>query len=678
MGARGVRSSRQIVLTSVGEFFVAKGISYSVDSQGEGREVIRGELSKGTLAWGRAEVSVDISTSHECTVGFVVWPSSTLLARHWRRLLTVGVGAAFFAFLMPNVGSPMSVLALAGIVAAALFNGKSILESHGLDKRSFELECEFWEHLQDRITTSSKVIKETYTPSILGPHFNALEVSVFIPSMAIAWVKTSWWGFAAVLGLSAFGALIELMTAGRRDSRAGLWRTMSMQAVLKGSIGFQPVIITYVLMLLSHSFMMASVSLEVMDLPSLLAAIERNQPHYFLAPLPEGTKTHDIFLAMQSSVAAKVFSGLENSNVLLFYRLSWLALLALLWALPVMAWYLVIAELPKEWRLQLRTSLRLGDPFGYAPFAASPWRAVLTLPLAWIAGTVSSGLALVLALNWIWYTFTGAAISSALVVPFGWINASTQLLFDGAAGYLISRLTAMVVGSFPITMTLAIVSSWSVSCVRTIWRVFFQRCRDAVILNALGEARLGRPVFIVWGAADEPPNSFSLDPFGFISIVELPLGAFGELSGSERRAIVLHELHHVKTDVELVSFLSTLSTSCLLGRALLTGIVDYAKREFEADEAVVKMTDDPGSLVSALHALEFLLPLARAGRHVGRRRRFGFRMMPSMGGNLREIWDFYFGRTIIGYAHPPLALRASRLLAAHPGRFGERENAIEG
>jgi len=142
--------------------------------------------------------------------------------------------------------------------------------------------------------------------------------------------------------------------------------------------------------------------------------------------------------------------------------------------------------------------------------------------------------------------------------------------------------------------------------------------------------------------------------------------AIKNLSIKELKAVIAHELGHIKHGLRKVEIYKFLSALALIPNSYLSLVLNPSILEFKADEFSVRATGDKDSLVSALVKTSVYNIENTGGNTFEKLGRILPRfLMPEkvVKGLERFVifLNFLFGEALLGYAHPPLSLRLAHI-----------------
>jgi len=151
-------------------------------------------------------------------------------------------------------------------------------------------------------------------------------------------------------------------------------------------------------------------------------------------------------------------------------------------------------------------------------------------------------------------------------------------------------------------------------------------------------------------------------------ILEISRGAVALLEDEELKAVIAHELGHVRQGLWRVAVLKALSVLAFFPNYYLTLCLNWPKREMDADMFALQVTQNPGALRRALlklSAAELLSP-RRSRRSDIAEKLWSFRLLKKVRETYEEVLAaarFFFGDGLLGYTHPFLSERLAAATA---------------
>lgn len=140
------------------------------------------------------------------------------------------------------------------------------------------------------------------------------------------------------------------------------------------------------------------------------------------------------------------------------------------------------------------------------------------------------------------------------------------------------------------------------------------------------------------------------------AIIEVSTDTLELLSSRELKAVVAHEVGHIRQGLWPISLLKALSCLALFPNFYLTLCLDWARREMDADRFAVAATGDVDALKRALvKASAAQLAYVARPRHCSRGSwARPIRILCSGWNSVMASLRFFFGDGILGYVHPYL------------------------
>jgi len=155
----------------------------------------------------------------------------------------------------------------------------------------------------------------------------------------------------------------------------------------------------------------------------------------------------------------------------------------------------------------------------------------------------------------------------------------------------------------------------------------------------------------------------------FIPKLIIGQGALKILSKEEISAVVAHEIAHLKYEIKWITLCHYVSYATLTSPSLLTIMFDLRRRELRADNFAARLLGKPEPLISALRKIRSfqssdMFKETQVSQN-GLKRNLSSKIRERFfekGKGIVALYDFTYGRGLLGYVHPP---------------FGERIQALE-
>jgi Zn-dependent protease with chaperone function len=266
-----------------------------------------------------------------------------------------------------------------------------------------------------------------------------------------------------------------------------------------------------------------------------------------------------------------------------------------------------------------------------------------------------------------------------------WLFAICKILFGNDAGWATGML--LLVGiSLPVLVALGAFVRRVLANILLTARIGVNRLsgknRESHRLRPIEEfardaclhLHLKRP--LVWIASDKAVNvKLHWLPVLGRSVIEISSGAIKLLDEDELRAVVAHEIGHVKQGVWKVGVLKLLSAVAFFPNHYLTLCLNWSGDEMDADRIALALTNDSQSLRNALARIS----MAQAGYLRENSDKCAMaKIVNEIGLCLKNVLGirysairFFFGDSLFGYAHPDVS---ERLNALESYLEGEHQN----
>lgn len=308
----------------------------------------------------------------------------------------------------------------------------------------------------------------------------------------------------------------------------------------------------------------------------------------------------------------------------------------------------------------------------------SHWVTVVTVS-HWLLGAVINIAACLFAVEGLSYMLTGSSIVVAeAAYVWSWIFAWSNMLFGVRAGRVVACVEVLLV-ALPFLMFCArllqeivrrflkwlIVLSQQFGST-SIKSMHFVGIKD-FISDLCTEAGIRKPL-ILFRNGPEVRVQVSRLLLTSIGILEISKEALDLLEPDELKAVIAHELGHLRHGLLLVSLLKALSLIALFPNYYMTLCVNWAKREMEADKFALQHIDKPETLRDALIKISaaelWSMPRRAISKALGKiAARVGLSKVRERVSELILVGRFFFGDGILGYTHPLLSERLAAIAA---------------
>lgn len=152
-------------------------------------------------------------------------------------------------------------------------------------------------------------------------------------------------------------------------------------------------------------------------------------------------------------------------------------------------------------------------------------------------------------------------------------------------------------------------------------------------------------------------------------VIEITSGTFDLLSQEELKAVIAHELGHVRQGLWKIRILKYLSSAALFPNHYLTLCLNWSQKEIHADQFALELTDDQQSLKNALVKMS-TAQISYLNGSNQQKTSFSRNWLVS---KISTKWHsimisarFFWGDNLFGYAHPYLSERLEMLNAYTP------------
>jgi Zn-dependent protease with chaperone function len=299
--------------------------------------------------------------------------------------------------------------------------------------------------------------------------------------------------------------------------------------------------------------------------------------------------------------------------------------------------------------------------------------------LHWLFGAVINIAACVFAVEGLSYMLTGHVIFIAeTAYLWSWVFAWSNMLFGVKVGRVIASVEVLLV-ALPFLMC----------CLRLVHQIARLFLKWLMVLTRQSEptssdskhfmnvkdfvhklctsSGIHKPILLLTNSP-EVRVRVSQFPLIGIGLLELSKGAVNVLEPDELKAVIAHELGHLRHGLLLVSLLKVLSIIALFPNYYLTLCVNWAKREMEADKFALQHIDRPDTLRHALVKISAAelwntsrTTVSKTSEKIARC--VGLSNVPEPVSELIMVGRFFFGDGILGYTHPLLSERLAAITA---------------
>ncbi len=275
----------------------------------------------------------------------------------------------------------------------------------------------------------------------------------------------------------------------------------------------------------------------------------------------------------------------------------------------------------------------------------------------YIMGFIVNWFAAILCIDAFSYAFSGHAVFIEKTANlWSWIFVFCKVIFGNTGGYIaaLSLITAIFM---PILLVFACFLRRFLSNIILYIRFFFDRQEfnnDKIVhLNEFSKTMCAETVLTVNHKHGVCIHARSLF-FGIKPIIELSRGAVDLLDFNELKAVIAHELGHIKSGIRKVEILKLLSSLGLFPNYYLTLCINWPKYETDADNFAIEVTRNPKALKTAL------IKISTAGLDFSERKLSNHSLGVKYH-NVKRSISFFFGEGLLGYTHPHLSHRLAAI-----------------
>ncbi len=314
-----------------------------------------------------------------------------------------------------------------------------------------------------------------------------------------------------------------------------------------------------------------------------------------------------------------------------------------------------VPYLPKAWKRQVPRMLRGLIFFHY------------------LFGGLINLAAVVFCMDGLSYLFIGRTIlieRSANL--WSWILATSEIVMGERFGRVAGAVLVLAI-NIPLLLILATYAKRFLCSVVLAIRVSILGIKGSATLNEefslideyikeeCSRFNINRPILFFTKEADALVRLKWLSLSGK-PVIEITKGAFELLNPDEMRAVIAHELGHVKQGLWKIWILKVLSSAALFPNHYLTLCLDWSKKEVQADEFALEVTGDPKSLKTALVKMSSAQGsvFSPSPGNTTTSNRFAAGVQRRWRDMLISI-QFFMGDGLLGYVHPYLSERLENI-----------------
>ncbi len=275
----------------------------------------------------------------------------------------------------------------------------------------------------------------------------------------------------------------------------------------------------------------------------------------------------------------------------------------------------------------------------------------------YIMGFIVNWFAAVLCIDAFNYAFFGHAVFIEKTANlWSWIFVFCKVIFGNTCGY-IAALSLITIIFMPILLVFACFLRRFLSNIILYIRFFFNRqefTNDKIVhLNEFLKTMCTKTVLTVANKQNISIHAKMLF-FGTKPIIELSRGTVDLLDADELKAVIAHELGHIKSGIRKVETLKLLSSFGLFPNYYLTFCINWPKYEKDADRFSIEVTHNPKALKTAL------IKISTAGLRFSDKKSSNHSLGVKYH-NVKRSISFFFGEGLLGYTHPHLSHRLAAI-----------------
>ena len=387
----------------------------------------------------------------------------------------------------------------------------------------------------------------------------------------------------------------------------------------------------------------------------------------------------DDFLKTKKTTAIdkKTFQERWIKKSMRYYSLHYFAITAIAIYLFSIMPLCSILRAQKTWIHEIGKELNKGPFMPYIPQAwkwTTPCSMRVLILFHWVIGGIINILAIAFCIDSLSYLLKGQSfLFEKTANLWSWVFAACKILFGITAGQKMGAIFIILVSMPALILFATFIRRGIFNVILTIKvslnRFFSLNHQNPKILSMTefvkqicSESNLLTPTIILVNSNDIIIYLRSL-PLGGKSIIELSNGTIELLTQQELKAVIAHELGHVRQGLWKVSVLKSLSSLAMFPNYYLTLCLDWAKKEMDADQFALAVTKDPQSLKQALIKIstaQIPYSILATDSNLGFFNKSLKAKLEIFSKRLHSIVisvKFFFGDGLFGYVHPYLSER---------------------
>ena len=331
----------------------------------------------------------------------------------------------------------------------------------------------------------------------------------------------------------------------------------------------------------------------------------------------------------------------------------------------------------QEWNHEMGSILTRGPCIPYMPQAwrwTTPISLKVLILLNWIVGGIINIVAVVFCIDSISYLIRGRALLFEKTANlWSWVFAASKMLFGGIGGQKTGAVFIIIV-SLPALILFASFIRRGIltvfSAIKVLLRhFFFNKYQNAgisliedFVRQTCSKYDIAKPIIVLVESQDIIMRLRTI----FIhdkTVIELSTGTIELLNRHELKAVIAHELGHVRQGLWKLTTLKLLSSLAMFPNYYLTLCIDWAKNEMDADQFALAVTKDPQSLKQALIKIstaQISYSMLATGSSLGFFNKSLKTSLKIFSKRLHSVIisvKFFFGDGLFGYVHPYLSER---------------------